>query len=72
MLLSSQFPINYFSVSEVDQWWSDFRDVLTAGTHKQLKAEPFWRFNRIHDYGAMDEDPRSLNIAVQDPKWKDA
>ena len=24
MLLSSQFNINYFAISEVDQWWSDF------------------------------------------------
>jgi hypothetical protein len=27
LLLSSQFNINYFAISEVDQWFGDFSDV---------------------------------------------
>lgn len=26
MLLSSQFNVNYFAISEVDQWFTDFTD----------------------------------------------
>ena len=26
MLLSSQFNVNYFAISEVDQWFPDFQD----------------------------------------------
>ena len=26
MLLSSQFNVNYFAISEVDQWFTDFAD----------------------------------------------
>ncbi len=29
LLLSSQFNINYFGISEVDQWFGDFSDVWT-------------------------------------------
>jgi len=29
LLLSSQFNINYFAISEVDQWFGDFSDVWT-------------------------------------------
>ena len=29
MLSSHQFPVNYFSVSEVEQWFPDFEDTYT-------------------------------------------
>jgi hypothetical protein len=34
MLLSSQFNVNYFAISEVDQWFPDFQDEYTqSGAH---------------------------------------
>ncbi len=40
MLLSSQFNINYFAISEVDQWWSDFvnewTNIGTSRDHPNL------------------------------------
>lgn len=29
MLSSHQFPVNYFSVSEVEQWFPDFEETYT-------------------------------------------
>jgi hypothetical protein len=51
LLQSHQFPINYFTVSEVEQRWEDFADVF--GEKGKLLPGPggHWRFNRIHDYG---------------------
>lgn len=50
MILSSQFPSNYFSVSEVEQFFDDFGDEF-----KDLGELPgeagFWRFARTEDYG---------------------
>lgn len=46
MLLSSDFPINYFAVSEVHQHFEDFADAWGGA----LRTE-FWRFNRTQDYG---------------------
>ena len=49
--MSSQFPINYFGISDVEQWFDDFSDEY-ADTGKVLPGpSKFWRFNRIHDYG---------------------
>ena len=51
MLKMDQFPINYFGVSDVEQWFDDFVDEY-ADTGKVLPgSHKFWRFNRIHDYG---------------------
>lgn len=60
MLLSSQFPINYFGISDVEQWFEDFTDEY-ADTGKVLPGSAkFWRFNRLHDYGdsssALDDN----------------
>lgn len=64
LLLSSQFPVNYFSISEVEQAFDDFQSVF-MDSGKQLPGEDsFWRFNKIYDYGAKDEDLDSLNIAI--------
>ena len=51
MLLSNQFPINYFSVSEVEQWYPDLADLWSKTEHGLPDAGKFWRFNKIHDYG---------------------
>lgn len=41
LLLSSQFNINYFAISEVDQWFGDFTDVWTqAGAQYMLGHAP--------------------------------
>ncbi|KAK9829795.1 hypothetical protein WJX72_007953 [[Myrmecia] bisecta] len=56
ILLSSQFPMNYFSISEVEQMFPDFADWF-ADQGKLPGDDKFWRFNRIHDYGSVKEDP---------------
>ena len=55
MLLSNQFPINYFSVSEVEQWYPDLADLWSKTEHGLPDAGKFWRFNKIHDYGGCPE-----------------
>lgn len=55
MLTSHQFPVNYFSVSEVEQWFPDFQE--TYGDEGMLPGDSsYWRFNRIYNYGSKDED----------------
>jgi len=49
ILTSNQFPINYFALSTVEQWYDDF--ALTFEETKLPGENKFWRFNRIHEYG---------------------
>eukprot|EP00891_Asterochloris_glomerata_P003517 jgi/Astpho2/3517/Aster-06431 len=65
MLLSNQFPINYFSVSEVEQWYPDLADLWSKTEHGLPDAGKFWRFNKIHDYGWKGEDPDALSAQFQ-------
>ncbi|KAL3161552.1 hypothetical protein ABBQ32_010419 [Trebouxia sp. C0010 RCD-2024] len=61
LMLSSQFPINYFSISELDQVFPDFQE-LYASTGKRLEGDgKFWRFNKLHDYGYKGEDAQALS-----------
>ncbi|CAM6088785.1 unnamed protein product [Calypogeia fissa] len=57
LLAGDAFPINYFAVSEVFQQFDD-----TKAWFEGLGELPdsYWRFNRIHDYGASNEDPMEL------------
>ena len=50
MMKSSEFPINYFAVSEVQQFFDDFEEFYKA---EWLVGAPhmYWRFNRTQDYG---------------------
>lgn len=50
MLLSSQFPVNYFSISEVEQFFPAFADEYGQFERSLGGAGKFWRFNRLHDY----------------------
>ena len=60
-MLSSQFPVNYFSISELDQVFPDFQE-LYATTGKRLEGDgKFWRFNKLHDYGYKGEDAQALS-----------
>ncbi|KAK9918864.1 hypothetical protein WJX75_007628 [Coccomyxa subellipsoidea] len=56
MLLSSQFNINYFAISEVDQWWNDFVNEWTDIGKTLAGDGKFWRMNRLHGYGGMAND----------------
>lgn len=38
MLLSTQFPINYFAVAELDQVFEDFRDYFKQWFGHQLEG----------------------------------
>ena len=61
LMLSSQFPVNYFSISELDQAFPDFQE-LYASTGKRLEGDgKFWRFNKLHDYGYKGEDAQALS-----------
>lgn len=49
--MHGEFPINYFSISTIEQYFDDFSEAY-RDTGKQLRGEEkFWRFNRIHSYG---------------------
>eukprot|EP00243_Klebsormidium_subtile_P004783 TRINITY_DN18939_c0_g1_i1.p1 TRINITY_DN18939_c0_g1~~TRINITY_DN18939_c0_g1_i1.p1 ORF type:complete len:432 (+),score=103.11 TRINITY_DN18939_c0_g1_i1:146-1441(+) len=52
LLHSETFPINYFSVSEVEQWFDDFKIMFD----NQELVGNYWRFNRLYDYGAGYSD----------------
>jgi hypothetical protein len=52
LLTSETFPINYFAVSEVEQWYDDFKIMFD----NQKLVGDYWRFNRIYDYGAGYSD----------------
>ncbi|KAG2434162.1 hypothetical protein HXX76_007889 [Chlamydomonas incerta] len=69
MLTSSQFPVNYFALGQVEQWFGEeFRDEferLSGGVQLEDGTANSWRFNRIHDYGAMrNETPEQLSAAL--------
>lgn len=68
MLLSSQFPVNYFALGQVEQWYGEeFLDEferITGGV-RPMAEDDFWRFQRIHDYGALArETSEQLNAAL--------
>jgi len=58
LLTGDMFPINYFSVSEVSQQFTDFQDWFTAEL-----PDSYWRFNKIHSYGASIDEPPLLGPA---------
>ena len=60
-MLSNQFPVNYFSISELDQQFSDFQDVYSSQGMKLTGDSKFWRFNKLHDYGYKGEDAEALS-----------
>ncbi|PNW72346.1 hypothetical protein CHLRE_16g671950v5 [Chlamydomonas reinhardtii] len=69
MLMSSQFPVNYFALGQVEQWFGEeFRaefERLSGGVQLQDGTGNSWRFNRIHDYGAMrNETAEQLSVAL--------
>jgi len=53
LMESDQFPVNYFSMSEVEQWFPDFADFFGK------VPENYWRFDKRGDYGqrAAKDDP---------------
>lgn len=59
---SSTFPVNYFTVSEMEQWYGEeFGAVFHRLTGQDLRDGDgtYWRFNRLHDYGPAAEDVES-------------
>ena len=66
LLLSSQFPVNYFSISEVEQFYPAFADEYAKIGDRRLEGEgKFWRFNRIHDYANKARPPTCLKSHVK-------
>lgn len=58
--MNGEFPINYFSMSTIEQYYDDFAAAFDD-TGKQLRDEDkFWRFNRIHTYGYGADEPAAL------------
>ena len=51
ILSSNEFPINYFAVSTVEQWFDDFALAFEEEEGGLPGEDKFWRFNRIHNYG---------------------
>eukprot|EP01026_Neomeris_dumetosa_P015068 TRINITY_DN15666_c0_g1_i10.p1 TRINITY_DN15666_c0_g1~~TRINITY_DN15666_c0_g1_i10.p1 ORF type:complete len:432 (-),score=53.26 TRINITY_DN15666_c0_g1_i10:230-1381(-) len=62
ILISNQFPVNYFSVSELCQTFPAFAKLYTE--NKGELPDMFWRWNRLHNYGGMIEDPQSLSTSI--------
>lgn len=51
-MMYGEFPINYFSISTIEQYFDDFYEAY-IDTGKQLRGDgKFWRFARVHTYGA--------------------
>lgn len=48
VLAGGEFASNYFAVSEVAQSFDEFKEWFSEGA----LPESYWRFNRIHTYGA--------------------
>ncbi len=44
MMLSNEFPVNYFSVSEVEQEFDDFQEMFQEGALPGDNS--YWRFNK--------------------------
>ncbi|DBB04825.1 hypothetical protein WJX82_007389 [Trebouxia sp. C0006] len=61
LMLSSQFPINYFSISELDQVFPDFQVLYTSKGMMLGGDGKFWRFNKLHDYGYKGESAQALS-----------
>lgn len=60
MLLSSQFPINYFGISDVEQEFDDFAAEF-SDTGKVLPGpSKFWRFNKLYDYGPSRDQAHAI------------
>jgi hypothetical protein len=62
IIASSTFPVNYFTVSEMEQWYGEeFAAVFHRLTGQDLRDGDgtYWRFNRIHDYGPALEDAKA-------------
>ena len=57
ILDNGTFPAAYFNLSLVEQWWPEF-----GHKHQLLGTAAFWRFNRIHNYGAAAERTDSLML----------
>lgn len=64
MLLSGEFPVNYFSVSELYQYFKDFSllDEKWSGKDGTKAPSALWKFSRAEDYGykGNNEDPHAL------------
>ena len=55
VLLSSQFPMNYFSITTVQQWFEeDFLSAFEDPSYILPGQSKFWRFNKIHTYGSRN------------------
>eukprot|EP00894_Picocystis_sp_ML_P000016 jgi/Pico_ML_1/50533/g1723.t1 len=60
LMETTQFPINYFAISELEQWFPDFRDVF-----EQQPTGDFWRFHRVHGYGSQIESDKYLKLGPE-------
>lgn len=64
IMLSSQFPINYFAVSEVDQSFPEFNAVF-ADVGELPGSKAAWYFRRTEDYGYKGENESADDLGRQ-------
>eukprot|EP01023_Acetabularia_acetabulum_P041681 TRINITY_DN4075_c0_g1_i2.p1 TRINITY_DN4075_c0_g1~~TRINITY_DN4075_c0_g1_i2.p1 ORF type:complete len:383 (-),score=63.79 TRINITY_DN4075_c0_g1_i2:1778-2926(-) len=62
ILISNQFPVNYFSVSELCQTFPDFQKLYKE--NDGTLPDMYWRWNRLHNYGGMTENVDSLSAGM--------
>lgn len=54
VLTSGQFPVNYFSVSSLEQWYPEqFQEAFlrATGVSRSYSDLQVWRFNKVKEYG---------------------
>lgn len=68
-ILGSVFPVNYFAISELEQWYPDeFAAEFTAIAGQPLAGDiesRVWRWNRIHDYGAVAIEAQDGSVMAE-------
>eukprot|EP01024_Parvocaulis_polyphysoides_P067220 TRINITY_DN7986_c0_g3_i2.p1 TRINITY_DN7986_c0_g3~~TRINITY_DN7986_c0_g3_i2.p1 ORF type:complete len:405 (-),score=70.97 TRINITY_DN7986_c0_g3_i2:1112-2263(-) len=62
ILISNQFPVNYFSISELCQTFPSFQKLYEE--NQGVLPDMYWRWNRLHNYGGMTEDVDSLSLSM--------
>lgn len=64
VLSIQQFPINYFSVSEVAQTFPEMKDWFNRDL-----PESYWRFNKIHSYGGEESPVYKERPQITSPQY---
>ena len=65
LLDTATFPINYFSISQVGQFFKDLSDWFPSKL-----PENYWRFMKTEDYGPAIDPPPELGPEISNPLYE--